>query len=41
SARLLERVGFRREGMRPAYTWLKGEWTDDVLYGLLAEWWRD
>ncbi len=41
SARLLERVGFRREGLRPAYTWLKGEWTDDVLYGLLAEWWRD
>ncbi|EFG65274.1 GNAT family N-acetyltransferase [Streptomyces sp. SPB074] len=40
SARLLERVGFRREGLRPAFTWLKGEWTDDLLYGLLAEWWR-
>ncbi|EGJ77172.1 putative acetyltransferase [Streptomyces sp. Tu6071] len=40
SARLLERVGFRREGLRPAFTWLKGEWTDDVLYGLLADWWR-
>ncbi|MFJ4435671.1 GNAT family N-acetyltransferase [Streptomyces sp. NPDC088923] len=39
SARLLERVGFRREGLRPAYTWLKGEWTDDLLYGLLADWW--
>jgi RimJ/RimL family protein N-acetyltransferase len=40
SARLLERVGFRREGYRPAYTWLKGEWTDDILFGLLASQWR-
>jgi RimJ/RimL family protein N-acetyltransferase len=40
SARLLERVGFRREGYRPAYTWLKGEWTDDILFGLLAGQWR-
>ncbi|MEV6520440.1 GNAT family protein [Longispora sp. NPDC051575] len=39
SARLLQRVGFRREGLRPAYTWIKGEWTDDVLFGLLAEHW--
>ena len=40
SARLLLRVGFRREGYRPAFTWLKGEWTDDLLFGLLAEHWR-
>ncbi len=40
SARLLERVGFLLEGERPAFTWLKGEWTDDLLYGLLAERWR-
>ncbi len=40
SARLLERVGFRREGYRPANTWLKGEWTDDILFGLLASKWR-
>lgn len=39
SARLLERVGFRREGMRPQYTWIKNEWTDDLLYGLLARDW--
>ena len=37
SARLLERVGFQQEGRRPANTWLKGEWTDDLLYGLLAD----
>jgi RimJ/RimL family protein N-acetyltransferase len=36
SARLLERAGFRLEGHRVASTWLKGEWTDDLLFGLLA-----
>ena len=36
SARLLERVGFRREGHRRSSTWLRGEWTDDLLFGLLA-----
>ncbi|GLW90357.1 GNAT family N-acetyltransferase [Actinokineospora globicatena] len=36
SARLLERVGFQREGLRRANTWLRGEWTDDLLFGLLA-----
>ncbi|MEU1541270.1 GNAT family N-acetyltransferase [Actinacidiphila glaucinigra] len=37
SARLLERVGFRLEGRRPAHSWIKGEWTDDLLFGLLAD----
>jgi RimJ/RimL family protein N-acetyltransferase len=37
SARLLERLGFRREGLRRRHTWIKGEWTDDLLFGLLAE----
>jgi RimJ/RimL family protein N-acetyltransferase len=36
SARLLDRVGFTREGHRRAHTWIKGEWTDDLLFGLLA-----
>lgn len=40
SARLLERLGFRREGLRPEHTWIKGEWTDDLLFGLLARDWR-
>lgn len=40
SARLLERAGFRLEGRRPAHTWIKGEWTDDLLFGLLAADWR-
>lgn len=37
SAQLLERLGFQLEGRRPAFTWIKGEWTDDLLYGLLAD----
>jgi RimJ/RimL family protein N-acetyltransferase len=39
SARLLERVGFTREGLRRSHTWINGEWTDDLLYGLLADEW--
>ncbi|GAB1691280.1 GNAT family N-acetyltransferase [Krasilnikovia sp. M28-CT-15] len=39
SARLLERVGFTSEGLRRQHTWAKGEWTDDLLYGLLATDW--
>jgi aminoglycoside 6'-N-acetyltransferase len=35
SARLLQRVGFRPEGLRRQHTWTKGEWTDDLLFGLL------
>jgi aminoglycoside 6'-N-acetyltransferase len=40
SARLLERLGFQQEGYRPANSWFKNEWTDDVLYGLLQNDWR-
>lgn len=40
SAKLLERVGFRREGHLVQSTWIKGEWTDDLLYGLLASEYR-
>ena len=36
SAALLRRVGFVEEGRRRAHTWMKGEWTDDLLFGLLA-----
>jgi RimJ/RimL family protein N-acetyltransferase len=39
SAALLRRVGFRQEGLRREHTWIKGEWTDDLLFGLLcADW---
>jgi RimJ/RimL family protein N-acetyltransferase len=39
SAAVLERIGMRREGHLRASTWAKGEWTDDLLYGLLSEEW--
>ena len=35
SARLLERIGFKQEGLRLSNSWFKGEWTDDLLFGLL------
>jgi RimJ/RimL family protein N-acetyltransferase len=39
SAALMERLGFTREGHLRQQTWIKGEWTDDLIYGLLAEEW--
>jgi RimJ/RimL family protein N-acetyltransferase len=39
SAALLERLGFTREGHLRQQTWIKGEWTDDLIYGLLADEW--
>jgi RimJ/RimL family protein N-acetyltransferase len=39
SARLLGRLGFTREGLLRSHTWIKGEWTDDLIFGLLAEDW--
>ncbi len=37
SAKLLDRLGFKREGLRRQHTWIKGEWTDDLLFGLLSD----
>jgi RimJ/RimL family protein N-acetyltransferase len=34
SARLIEALGFEREGVSPAAVWAGGEWVDDVRYGL-------
>jgi len=39
SAKLLERVGFRREGHQIQSSWWKGEWTDDLFYAMLAREW--
>ena len=41
SAALLERLGLRREAHLRQNEWVKGEWTDDVTYGLLAEEWAE
>lgn len=37
SAHLLTRVGFRQEGLLRSHTFSKGEWTDDMLFGFLAD----
>jgi RimJ/RimL family protein N-acetyltransferase len=39
SAAVLERLGMRREGHLRESTWAKGEWTDDLVYGLLHDEW--
>jgi RimJ/RimL family protein N-acetyltransferase len=39
SAALMERLGFTLEGRLRQQTFIKGEWTDDLIYGVLsAEW---
>ena len=37
----LERLGLRREAHLRQNEWVKGEWTDDVTYGVLAEEWAE
>jgi RimJ/RimL family protein N-acetyltransferase len=41
SWRVLERVGLRREAHMLQSTWIKGEWTDDYWYAMLAEEWQE
>ena len=39
SRRLLEKLGFRKEGHLLENLWFKGAWVDDLLFGLLARDW--
>jgi RimJ/RimL family protein N-acetyltransferase len=39
SARVLERLGMRREAHLVENEWVKGEWTDEVIYAVLADEW--
>jgi RimJ/RimL family protein N-acetyltransferase len=39
SAAVLERLGMRREAHFVENEWVKGEWTDDVVYAILATEW--
>lgn len=39
SIRLIERLGFRREGHFKESYYLRGEWTDDVVYAMLHKEW--
>jgi RimJ/RimL family protein N-acetyltransferase len=40
SARVLEKLGMRREAHLVENEWVKGEWTDEVIYALLAREWE-
>ena len=40
SRRLLERSGFRREGLARAYVRIDGRWRDHLLFALLEDDWR-
>ncbi|WP_433292878.1 GNAT family N-acetyltransferase [Actinoplanes sp. CA-030573] len=39
SAGLMRRLGFTQEGHLRQQTYIKGEWTDDLIFGLLAAEW--
>ncbi|MDX2092005.1 MAG: GNAT family protein [Kofleriaceae bacterium] len=39
SARLVERLGMRREAHFVKDVWIKGEWCDTVIYGMLDDEW--
>ncbi|HET9138444.1 GNAT family N-acetyltransferase [Actinophytocola sp.] len=41
SARLMEKLGLRREAYFVQNEFLKGEWTDEVVYAMLAREWAD
>jgi RimJ/RimL family protein N-acetyltransferase len=40
SARVLERLGLRREAHFVSNEIMHGEWTDEVVYALLEDEWR-
>jgi len=41
SARVLERLGMRREGHLREALWAKGEWADELCYAILDREWAD
>jgi len=41
SLALLDRLGMRREAHFRESLWFKGEWVDDVVYGLLSSEWSE
>jgi ribosomal-protein-alanine N-acetyltransferase len=40
SARVLEKLGMRREGQLRENAWMKGRWWDTLIYGILDYEWR-
>ena len=40
STRVMENLGMRREALLRQNEWVKGEWTDEVVYAILEDEWR-
>lgn len=40
SARVLEKLGMRREGQLKAHMWVRGVWRDSYLYAILEDEWK-
>jgi RimJ/RimL family protein N-acetyltransferase len=41
SAAVLRRIGMRQEALFRENEWVKGEWTDELVFAILADEWRD
>jgi RimJ/RimL family protein N-acetyltransferase len=41
SQRVLEKAGFKKEGITRKSSFVKGDWHDDVLYSILREEWKE
>ncbi len=41
SWKVLEKAGFKREGVRRQSVFIRGKWQDGVLYSILREDWRE
>jgi RimJ/RimL family protein N-acetyltransferase len=41
SQKILERVGFKKEGTLRKNFFMRGEWTDDYIYSILREEWKE
>jgi ribosomal-protein-alanine N-acetyltransferase len=41
SQRVLEKVGYRREGTALRYLCIAGEWEDHVIFAVTSEEWRE
>jgi RimJ/RimL family protein N-acetyltransferase len=41
SGSVLERLGMRREAHLVDNEWIKGEWTSEIAYGILAREWAE
>ena len=41
SQKVLEKTGFKREGILRKYTFVRGEWSDFYVYSILREEWKE